>query len=425
MISDKILEYNANDTWKHSTLSYMDPIFSESFMKRGYKIKINFLLEAPRIYPDENFAPVPEILEEPDYTDIALKNLKKLALKIGSEYSLIQGPLYDEGPDTLPYVGIMQYQPVYDDYIPEYIPPLDYDRMPVYDIEPRKEEFSDPYVHTPVYGDEPLPFAFADPYIRFEPIYDLSPEPYYGHLAVYNEPIYDMGPEYITYTDPYYRTEYLPVYDKEPELFGFEDPFTLHYFEPVYDLSPRASDFVDPFIMEAIYGEAPEPVILPKYKVSSTPIYDKDPEPYYQDMWRMAHEPMYDFGPEQISFTDPYLTLMGIPEYDPPIEIPLGFDPYATARDPYYDEGPEPLPLNLLKLYEPVYDLGPEWVPAPYIEHIPVYDKSPVLELLPEHIPIYGEQPSFKIKLTSRQYEDVIARYGSLLKRLNSHIIPL
>ena len=49
MISDKILEYNANDTWKHNTLSYLDPIFSESFMKRGYKIKINFLLET-RIY---------------------------------------------------------------------------------------------------------------------------------------------------------------------------------------------------------------------------------------------------------------------------------------------------------------------------------------------------------------------------------------
>ena len=71
-----------------------------------------------------------------------------MALKIGTDYTLIQGPIYDEGPDSLPYVGIMQYQPVYDDYIPEYIPPMELEQYPVYDMEPRKEEFQDPYVHT-------------------------------------------------------------------------------------------------------------------------------------------------------------------------------------------------------------------------------------------------------------------------------------
>ena len=114
-----------------------------------------------------------------------------------------------------------------------------------------------------------------------------------------------------------------------------------------------------------------------------------------------------------------------MPEYDPPIVLPLGFDPYAASREPYFDEGPEPLPLSLLELYEPEYDLGPEWVPAPYIEHIPVYDTAPDLLLLPEHIPIYGESPTFKIKLTASQYENVIESYSSLLKRLNSQIIPL
>lgn len=416
-------------SWKEASnirsIAHMDPIFNESFIKRGYKIKINFLLQHPHVYPDENIVPIPEILEEPNYTEIALNNLKKLALKIGTDYTLIQGPLYDEGPDTLPYVGIMQYQPVYDEYIPEYMEPLEFEHIPIYDLEPRRSEFNDPYKYEAVYGDDPLPFTFDDPYIRFEPIYDMSPEPYYGHLDLFAMEEYDAGPEYTSFTDPYYRTEFLPNYDKEPDMFGFDDPFMPHYFEPMYDISPRADDFLDPFIMDAIYDQAPEPYIIPKYSLNTEPVYDEDPEPYYEDMWHMAHEAMYDFGPEYISFADPYHYLEDQPDYDPPIVLPLGFDPYAASRDPYFDEGPEPLPLSLLQLYEPEYDLGPEWVPAPYIEHIPVYDTAPPLLLLPEHLPIYGETPTFKIKLTASQYENIIERYSSLLKRLNSQIIPL
>ncbi len=416
-------------SWKEastiSSLAYMDPIFNESFLKRGYKIKINFLLQVPHVYPDENIVPVPEILEEPNYTEIALENLKKLALKIGTDYTLIQGPLYDDGPDSLPYVGIMQYQPVYDSYIPEYIPPIEFDHMPIYDLDPRKGEFQDPYVFKPVYGDEPSPFSLSDPYLRWEPLYDESPEPYYGHLDL-KEVEYDSGPEYIAFVDPYYRIDYMPSYGDEPDYYAFEDPFKKHFIEPLYDIAPRADDFNDPFyVLDPIYGEGPDPYIEPLYKVDTIPVYDDDPEPYYQDMWHMAVEPKYDFGPEYITFTDPYYYLNDIAEYDPPMILPLGFDPYAATRDPYYDEGPEPLPLELLRLYEPEYDMGPEWVPAPYIEHIPVYDSEPDLQLLPEHTPIYGETPVFKIKLTATQYEDVIERYSSLLKRLNSNIIPL
>ena len=92
----------------------------------------------------------------------------------------------------------MQYQPVYDNYIPEYLPPLDIEHIPTYDLEPRKDEYQDPYIFDPVYGDAPLPFTFDDPYIRFEPLYDMSPEPYYGHLDL-KEVEYDAGPEYISF----------------------------------------------------------------------------------------------------------------------------------------------------------------------------------------------------------------------------------
>jgi len=407
-----------------SSLSYMDSIFKESFVKRGYKIKINFLLNVPHIYPDEKIVPIPEILEEPNYTEIALNNLKKLALKIGTNYTLIQGALYDEGPDSLPYVGIMQYQPVYDNYIPEYITPLEFVPIPVYDMQPRTDEFNDPYDYLPIFGSQPLPLSFEDPYIRFYPIYDESPDPYYGHLDI-TDIKYDTGPEYVSYSDPYYRHEYMPTYGEVPEYYTFEDPFSKHMIEPMYDMSPRADDFVDPFFMDAMYDESPEPYIIPKYKLDTHPQYDTEPDPYYEDMWHMAMEPMFDFGPEYITFADPYHYLNDIHEYDPPITLPLGFDPYAVTREPYFDEGPEDFALPLLRLYEAEYDMGPEWLDAPYIEHIPVYDSKPELQLLPEHTPIYGETPSFKIKLTANQYENVIERYSAILKRLNSNIIAL
>ena len=113
-----------------------------------------------------------------------------------------------------------------------------------------------------------------------------------------------------------------------------------------------------------------------------------------------------------------HIIILHIPYYDPPIVLPLGFDPYAASREAYYDEGPEPLELELLQVYEPVYDLGPEWVPAPYVEHIPVYDASPDLQLLPEHIPIYGESPTFKIKLTASQYERCNRKIRFIVKKI-------